>query len=59
VIEYTSKRDVTFSGGLTVNTSYIPMHQTEVGELTEKMKAQIENGLRIANEGIQEAVGKP
>ena len=58
VIEYTSKHDVSLSGGLSFNTSFAPLHEPEIGELTPKMKAQIEDGLRMATERIQEVIGQ-
>jgi hypothetical protein len=59
VLEYTSKHDVSLSGGLTFNTSFAPLHEPEIGELTPKMKTQIEDGLRMATERIQEVTGQP
>ena len=59
VLEYTAKHDVSLSGGLTFNTSFAPLHEPEIGELTPKMKAQIEDGLRMVTERIQEVTGQP
>ena len=58
VLEYTSKHDVSLSGGLSFNTSFAPLHEPEIGELTPKMKAQIEDGLRMATERIQGVIGQ-
>lgn len=58
VLEYAPKHDVSFSGGLTFNTSFVPLHEPEIGKLTQKMKAQIEDGLRMVTEQIQKAVGQ-
>ena len=58
VLEYTSKHDVSLSGGLSFNTSFTPLHEPEIGELTPKMKAQIEDGLRMAAERIQGVIGQ-
>jgi len=58
VMEYTTKHDISFSGRLSFNTSYVPLHEPEIGRLTPKMKAQIEDGLRIATEGIQGVIGQ-
>jgi hypothetical protein len=44
VMEYKSKRDISLAGGLSFNTSFVPLHMPEVSELTDKMKAQIEEG---------------
>ena len=45
--------------GLSFNTSFAPLHEPEIGELTPKMKAQIEDGLRMVTERIQEVTGQP
>jgi hypothetical protein len=58
VIEYKTKHDVSLGGGLTFNTSYIPLHPSQVGELTEKMKAQIAEGIQIVTARIQQAIGQ-
>jgi tetratricopeptide (TPR) repeat protein len=59
VMDYTTKHDVSFSGKLTFETSYIPLHPSKVGELTPKMKTQMEDGLRLATERIQAVIGQP
>jgi hypothetical protein len=56
VMEYKTKHDVSFQGGLTFNTSYIPLHPSQVGELTDKMKAQIDEGIQIVTARIQQAI---
>jgi len=58
-VGYTTKHDVSIIGGLRFSTSYIPLHVPEVKELTDKMKAQIEEGTRLATERIQQAIGQP
>lgn len=57
VMEYKSKQTISFDGGLTVNTSFIPLHPSQIGVLTDKMKAQIEEGKRISEERIRGAIG--
>ena len=59
VMEYTTKHDVSFSGKLSFDTSYIPLHEPEIGTLTPKMKTQIEDGLRLATKRIQSVIGQP
>jgi hypothetical protein len=56
-MEYKSKQTVSFDGGLTVTTSFIPLHPSQGGVLTDKMKAQIEEGKRIIEERIRGAIG--
>ena len=58
VLEYKTKHDVSLNGGLTFNTSYIPLHPSEVGELTDKMKAQIAEGIQIVTARIQGVLGQ-
>ncbi|MFZ1072254.1 MAG: hypothetical protein WAO21_02355 [Verrucomicrobiia bacterium] len=58
VMEYKTKHDVSLNGGLAFNTSYIPLHPSEVGELTDKMKAQIAEGIQIVTARIQQAIGQ-
>lgn len=40
-----------------VQAAHIPLHPSRVGQLTDKMKAQIAEGVRIVSEKIQTAVG--
>lgn len=58
VMEYKKERSVGFDGGLSVNTSFVPLHESTVKELTETMKAQIAEGKRIVEERIQAVVGQ-
>jgi hypothetical protein len=58
VMEYKTKHDVSLNGGLTFNTSYVPLHPSEVGELTDKMKTQIAEGIQIVTGRIQQAIGQ-
>ena len=37
---------------------HTPLHPSRVGQLTDKMKAQIEEGIRITTERIQRAIGE-
>jgi hypothetical protein len=37
--------------------TYIPLHPTKVGQLTEKMRAQIDDGLKSVTERIMGAIG--
>jgi tetratricopeptide (TPR) repeat protein len=60
VLEYKTKREVSLAGGLSFNTSYVPLHPSRVGEFTEKMKVQIAEGRRIVRERLTGGVqGKP
>lgn len=58
VMEYASKRTVGFDNGLTFNRSFTPLHPSRIGELTDKMKAQIEEGKRVIGEKIRRALGE-
>ena len=57
VIEYQSKRSVSFDGHLMITTSYVALHPSKVTALTDAMTAQIEDGLQLVKTRIQQAVG--
>ena len=44
--------------GSTQPDPHIPLHPSRVGQLTDKMKAQIEEGVRTTTERIQRAIGE-
>jgi len=58
VLEFKSHHSVTFTGGLTFNTDYVPVHPSRIPEFTDKLKAQVEEGTTIVTERIRQAVGQ-
>jgi hypothetical protein len=58
VFEFESKHDISLSGGLSFNTTYIPLVPAKVGPLTDKMKAQIAAGVLVVTDCIRQAIDK-
>jgi tetratricopeptide (TPR) repeat protein len=58
VMEYKNKHSVTLTGGLSFNTSFVPLDPSRIAELTEKEKAQIKDGAVMVEERIRRAVGQ-
>ena len=62
VLEYKAEAANPFSIGALINMpvakNYIPLHPTKVGQLTDKMKAQIDDGVKSMTERILDAIGQ-
>jgi len=58
VVEYKKKTSVSFQGQLTINTSYVPLDPSKLGELSEREKTQVKEGAAMVEERIRRAVGQ-
>jgi tetratricopeptide (TPR) repeat protein len=57
IMEYQTKHEVSLNGGLSFNTSYVPLEPSKIGPLTEAMQAQITAGLELIRNRIHQALG--
>jgi hypothetical protein len=57
IMEYQTKHEVSLNGGLSFNTSYVPLEPSKIGPLTEAMQAQITAGLEMIRNRIHQALG--
>ena len=58
MVEYKKKTSVSFQGQLTINTSYVPLDPSKLGELSEREKTQVKEGAAMVEERIRRAVGQ-
>jgi hypothetical protein len=62
VLEYKTQAANPFSIGAIINMPvekvYIPLHPSRVGQLTDKMRAQVDDGVKSMNERIMSAIGE-
>jgi hypothetical protein len=58
VVEYKSKNSVSFQGQLTITKSYVAIDPSKPSELTERQKAQLNEGAAMIEERIRRAVGQ-
>ncbi len=60
VLEYKTQHKVAVQGLLnfTDNVASTPVHPTRIGKLTDKMEAQLKEGVSIITECIQRAIGQ-
>ena len=58
VLEFKTHHSVSLQGLLnfTDNISYIPVHPSRIPEFTDKLKAQVEDGVKIVTDRIQQAI---
>jgi tetratricopeptide (TPR) repeat protein len=61
LLEYKVQSPIPFVGALLnmpVEKNYIPLHATRVGQMTDKMRAQIDEGVKSMTERIMSAIGQ-
>jgi hypothetical protein len=58
VMEYKKKTSVSYQGQLILNTTFVPLDPSRIGELSEREKTQIKDGAVIVEERLRRAVGQ-
>ena len=59
VLEYKTHHGVTMQGlNVLETTEHIPVHPSRIPEMTDRLKAQVEEGTKMLTERIQRAVGE-